>query len=666
MKNKVIVGAYGPSGSIDAFDAQTGKVAWQWNTLPKVGETGSETWGGGDPWKAGGGPVWLTGSYDPQLNLLYWGTGQPNPDFIGERREGDNLYTDCVVALDPDTGKLKWFFQFTPHDVHDWDAVEIPVLVDTVYQGQPRKLLVQANRNGYYYVLDRTNGKFLHGVPFVKSLNWASGLSVEGRPILVPGKDPSVQGTKVCPPTHGATNWPSPAYNPDTHLFYFLATEGCGINYRGSGNAAAIVSGSGTSYAESLEESERWQNYVRALDVTTGKLAWDYKQVGSNHYGPGVLSTGGGLVFAGRQSGNVDGARREDRQAALALQHGRENHGVADGVRGRGQRVHWIAQRSKRGRVWTSGSQMMKALIFAGVVVAVTASAQGPRNRRRRSIRRRRPTDGISTMAAAPRATGQTERPASARRDSERRAGGTCAIRIRSYLTRSRRAFPARRCRRQDFRKPMRGSWWRTCAACAGRRSMRPPSGTWRMASRSIWGKGGCSQCHMLQGKGGLLGPDLSTVANRRKLYSIKDALTKDDHRVGSDGGRHEISLEPSFSYQGVRVTTRAGKTFSGVLKNEDSFSLQMMGSDNELHLFTRDELREVVYEKKSLMPSDYDKKLTPEELQDLLAFLSRSGDTGSALAHSVRVIFVNVRGRSGSSPFWLARQAAKICAGMI
>ncbi len=303
VKNKVIIGAYGPSGTINAFDAQTGKVAWQWNVLPKMGEIGSETWGGGDPWKAGGGPVWLTGSYDPQLNLLYWGTGQPNPDFIGDRREGDNLYTDCVVALDPDTGKLKWFFQFTPHDTHDWDAVEIPVLVDTVYQGQPRKLLVQANRNGYYYVLDRTNGKFLHGVPFVKSINWTTGLTVEGRPILTPGKDPSVQGTKVCPPTHGATNWPSPAYNPDTKMFYFLATEGCGINYRGTGNAAAVTSGSGTSYAESLEEQERWQNYVRALDVTTGKITWDYKQIGSNHYGPGVLSTGGGLVFAGDNQG---------------------------------------------------------------------------------------------------------------------------------------------------------------------------------------------------------------------------------------------------------------------------------------------------------------------------------------------------------------------------
>jgi alcohol dehydrogenase (cytochrome c) len=304
IDNKVIIGVYGKSGSVSAFDAETGKPLWRWNALPKAGEPGIETWENVDPWKYGGGPTWLSGSYDPELNLVYWGTGQPNPDFIGDIRKGDNLFTECVVALDANTGKLTWYFQFTPHDVRDWDAVEIPVLLDAQFQGQPRKLLVQANRNGYYYVLDRTNGKFLHGAPFVKSLTWSTGLTPDGRPILVPGKEPTLQGNEICPATLGATNWPSPAYNPDTHYFYAVVTEGCSINYRGSDNFEPRGTGEqGTGYIESPREQSRWQNYVRALDVTTGKLAWEFKQVGSNRYGPGLLSTAGGLIFAGDNQG---------------------------------------------------------------------------------------------------------------------------------------------------------------------------------------------------------------------------------------------------------------------------------------------------------------------------------------------------------------------------
>jgi alcohol dehydrogenase (cytochrome c) len=304
INNKVIIGAYAVSGAIDAYDAETGKHLWRWNALPKKGEPGSETWEGADPWKYGGAPIWLSGSYDPELNLIYWGTGQANPDFIGDLRPGDNLYTECMVALDADTGKLKWHFQFTPHDTHDWDGVEIPVLFDAEVQGRPRKLLAQADRNGYYYVLDRTNGKFLKGAAFVNQLDWSTGLTAEGRPIPVPGKEPSVQGTPVCPATLGATNWQSPAYNPDTHLFYVLATEGCGVNYRGSEPVrAGAPIGQGTGYLESPVESERWQDYVRALDATTGKLVWEYKQIGSNRYGPGLLSTAGGLLFAGSNQG---------------------------------------------------------------------------------------------------------------------------------------------------------------------------------------------------------------------------------------------------------------------------------------------------------------------------------------------------------------------------
>ena len=307
LKDRVIVASNSPAGgAVDAYDIETGKALWRWNAIPKPGEPGNETWKD-DSWKFGGGPTWLSGSYDPELNLIYWGTGQAGPDFDGDVRRGDNLYSDCMVAIDATTGKLKWYFQYTPHDVHDWDAVEIPVLVDTQFQGQPRKLLVQANRNGYYYVLDRTNGKFLQGAPFVKLLTWSKGLTPDGKPIVIPGTEPTVEGTKVCPSTAGATNWPSPAYSPDTHYFYLIVTEGCGINYKATDKfQAAGLSGfvnSGTGYIESPEEQEGWQNYLRALDVTTGKLMWEYKQIGSHHYGAGVLSTAGGIVFAGDLQG---------------------------------------------------------------------------------------------------------------------------------------------------------------------------------------------------------------------------------------------------------------------------------------------------------------------------------------------------------------------------
>lgn len=305
--NKVLIGVGmgddGLNGWLDAYDAESGKHIWRWNAIPKPGERGSETWSG-DSWKTGGGDTWLTGSYDPELNLIYWGIGNPAPDFDGDVRKGDNLYTECMVALDADTGQLKWYFQFTPHDLHDWDAVEIPVLVDAPFQGRMRKLLVQANRNGFYYVLDRTSGKFLHGTPFVKLLNWATGLTEDGRPIRVPGVEPTIQGNKACPATSGATNWMSPAYNPDTGLFYVVAQEGCGINtkaadkFRPGGNPFMA-----TGYVESPQEP--WEIHVRALELATGKLRWDYKQIGSRRYGAGLLSTAGGLVFAGDDQGTL-------------------------------------------------------------------------------------------------------------------------------------------------------------------------------------------------------------------------------------------------------------------------------------------------------------------------------------------------------------------------
>ena len=299
-KGKIIMSGNQPSGFIQAYDVETGKHLWTWNAIPqKAGDPGSETWAG-DSWKVGGGPVWVSGSFDPEQNAIFYGTGQPGAQWSGEVREGDNLYTDSIVALDVDTGKLKWYFQNTPHDVHDWDSLEMPILIDAPFRGQARKLLVQANRNGFYYILDRTNGKFLQGTTFVSKVDWASGLSPEGRPILVPGHDPSVIGTKTCPSTAGATNWPSPAYNPDLRLFYVVAQEGCGLNLRVSDRP-----GAGGGYLESPNPGEEWQLVVRALDATTGKKVWDYEQISSFHYGPGLLSSGGGIVWAPEHKGQM-------------------------------------------------------------------------------------------------------------------------------------------------------------------------------------------------------------------------------------------------------------------------------------------------------------------------------------------------------------------------
>jgi alcohol dehydrogenase (cytochrome c) len=305
VKGKVIVGVApgdrGLNGFLDAYDPETGKRIWRWDSIPKPGVPGSETWAG-DSWKHAGGNTWLTQSYDAELNLLYWGVGNPSPDFNGDVRMGDNLYTESVVALDPDTAEVKWHFQFTPHDVMDWDAVELPVLVDAMYEGKIRKLMLHADRNGFYYVLDRTNGKFLHGSPFVQHLNWASGLTPEGRPIRVPGVEPSLLGTKVCPSSIGATNWMSPSFNPQTGLFYLVALEGCGI----ASKSTEQFRPGGFQYratGDVLLRDNSWKVYVRALDIATGKLVWEQERIGSNGLGGGLLSTAGGLLFSGEING---------------------------------------------------------------------------------------------------------------------------------------------------------------------------------------------------------------------------------------------------------------------------------------------------------------------------------------------------------------------------
>jgi PQQ-dependent dehydrogenase (methanol/ethanol family) len=281
-------------GFVAAYKAATGQLAWRFRTLPLRGEPGSETWKG-SALETGGAATWLTGSYDPETGLLYWPTGNPFPDTNGDQRGGDNLYTDCVVALDPKTGKLRWHYQFTPHDLHDWDATEPLVLVNALFQGRGRKLLLQANRSGFFYVLDRTNGELLLGKPFVRKLTWASGIGPDGRPQEVEGNKPTPAGTKTCPAVRGATNWYSTAYNPSTNLFYVMAVEDCNI-YRQSDRGG---------YVPSKDPSNPPEKYLRAIDIETGRIVWEVPQVGAPEANySGVLSTAGGLVFYGETGGS--------------------------------------------------------------------------------------------------------------------------------------------------------------------------------------------------------------------------------------------------------------------------------------------------------------------------------------------------------------------------
>jgi alcohol dehydrogenase (cytochrome c) len=302
VKDKVVVGTSGGDdgvrGFVVAFDAETGKEAWRFWTIPAPGEPGNESWPG-DMYLRGGGTTWMPGTYDPELNLIFWGTSNPAPDFDGGPRPGDDLYTDCVLAIDPDTGKLKWHFQFMPHDLYDYDATEVPVLVDATYKGQPRKLLVQANRNGFLYVLDRTNGAFLNAIQFSDKLTWAKGVDEKGRPILT-GKIPSVEGTEVCPSFVGATNWYSPSYDPDHNRLYFLALEDCGTFF-----LKPEEFGEGRTYYATGVRRSRTVKTLRKLlayDLATNKFVWEYPLVGEKDSSAGTLATATGLVFFGDTS----------------------------------------------------------------------------------------------------------------------------------------------------------------------------------------------------------------------------------------------------------------------------------------------------------------------------------------------------------------------------
>lgn len=293
-------GDEGVRGFLDAYKASTGERAWRFWTIPAPGEPGSETWSG-RALEHGCGATWLTGAYDPQSRLLYWPTGNPCPDYNGDERKGDNLYTASVLALDPATGKLHWHYQFTPHDLHDWDATETPMLVDAQFHGQSRKLLLQGNRNGFFYVLDRLTGKVLLAEPFVKRITWASGIGADGRPQLLPGNEPTVEGQLVCPAVAGAANWPSNAYNPTTGLFYMFAAESCNIYTKNDQwwQAGRSFYGGGTRRAPGEDGGKS----IKAIDIQTGKIAWEIADVGGGILGSGLMATAGGLIFYGDASG---------------------------------------------------------------------------------------------------------------------------------------------------------------------------------------------------------------------------------------------------------------------------------------------------------------------------------------------------------------------------
>ena len=318
VKDKVLVGVgggeFGIRGFVAAYDVVTGEEAWRFYTIPGPGEPGHETWEG-DDWEHGGAPIWITGSFDPDLNLVYWGVGNPGPDWNPGQRPGDNLYSDAVVALDADSGELVWYFQFTPNDGYDYDAVQVPVLVDMEWEGEPRELMLWANRNGFFYVLDRATGEYLSGTPFVK-VNWASGLDENGRPI----QTPQPQGEPTWPGNQGGTNWYPPSYSPRTGLFYFAAWEDYATIYEpeestyipgryflgGGFSVLAPVEGAPTIGIGRTSLINNWTDVVgygsvKALDPATGEEVWSFDQFDVSD--SGMLTTGSDLLFTGGREG---------------------------------------------------------------------------------------------------------------------------------------------------------------------------------------------------------------------------------------------------------------------------------------------------------------------------------------------------------------------------
>ena len=299
LKNLVVVGAsggeYGIRGFIDAYDPDSGKRKWRFYTVPGPNEPGHDTWEG-NSWKIGGAPAWMTGVYDPATNQLFWPTGNPSPSNRGAGRAGDNLYSNTLLALNPDTGKLNWYFQFTKHDEHDWDATQVPVMIDSA----DKHLIAQANRNGFFYVVDRSTGKLVSAEAYGK-ITWSDSKDQEGRPVAKKGSSPSPEGHTVCPGALGTTNFMSPSFDSQTGLFYVTAREQCDIFSTAPQPYEAGHAYYGSAYFPS-DEAEPYWGALRALDPGTGKMKWEFR-----HTSPtwsGVLSTGGGLVFTGDAEGN--------------------------------------------------------------------------------------------------------------------------------------------------------------------------------------------------------------------------------------------------------------------------------------------------------------------------------------------------------------------------
>jgi alcohol dehydrogenase (cytochrome c) len=306
VRNKVIAGVaggeFGIRGFIDAYDAATGRRAWRFYTIPGPGEPGHDTWAG-DSWKTGGAGVWVTGAYDPELNLLFYGTGNPGPDYHSGSRPGDNLYSDSLVALDADTGRLRWHYQFTPHDVHDWDATEVPVLADIPIGGQTRKVVLFANRNGFFYTLDRETGRVINARPFVTT-TWAKEIGRDGRPIVLPGHTPDEKGAITCPDLTGGTNFWPPSFDPATRTFFVNAREACMTYYAWKPEykpGERFTGGAGQRIAN--DPSMPLYGALRALDPATGERKWEFKYL--NLSTAGLLTTASGLIFTSDGDGNL-------------------------------------------------------------------------------------------------------------------------------------------------------------------------------------------------------------------------------------------------------------------------------------------------------------------------------------------------------------------------
>jgi alcohol dehydrogenase (cytochrome c) len=297
-------GEHGANGMVVAFDQATGKETWRFDTVPKPGQPGYDSWQGREP-DHGGAPTWFTGSYDPELDTVYWPVGNPSEEYNGDKRQGDNLYSDCILALDRQTGKLKWHYQFTPHDLWDWDSTETSIVTDAQWEGKERKLLLHADRNGFFYVFDRTDGKLLLAKKFVKNLTWASGIGADGRPIKLPNQVPTTDGTKVCPSQDGATNWFSPSYNPNTGLLYFQTFEKCSIYKKAEDEEEWTPGRTYLGGSQNTAPDPKPARVLKALNIQTGEIVWELPQPGPAQTWGGTLATSTGLVIFGSETGEL-------------------------------------------------------------------------------------------------------------------------------------------------------------------------------------------------------------------------------------------------------------------------------------------------------------------------------------------------------------------------